>query len=201
MRICSAVLATALVMVPCVVGVAPHGRQESTQRAGTSKPEVAFYIYQKAGHGPGHSGLLLAAWDDGLIIFPEDQKQPDRKQRAARVDGAKVRALVAELETIGFFDPGVPQNRGLAPDAGSMTIGAVKGGVMTEYTRGDMAKDTFESIDTADSTRKFERVWAGAFATLRHSLPADSKPLSEDKEAQAQYGRARGGNKLPILVR
>jgi hypothetical protein len=187
-------LGIAAVLLTCVALMSAWVGQPVPPKA--TGPEVAFFIYRHEGMSTEPGGLLIAAWDDGLLVFPEDRTKAGRKQRAARVDAAKVRAMVEELKAVGFFEEGY-RGRLPPPDGSAIIMSATSGAQTVQFQRDTLLAEHFESIDTDRSRKKFERVWAASYAVLRFSEPAKSVPLFEDEEAMKRYQKARSLRKVP----
>src|SRR5262245_11107933 len=100
----------------------PGGAASDRMQESAPAPRLVFLVEQTAGMSQDTSGVLLAGWTDGLVIFSLNAARPDQIHQCATIKPERIEWALQELKAAGFFDD--HQEPGLAPDATTLTITA-----------------------------------------------------------------------------
>lgn len=157
-------------------------------------PQLAYSIWFDSGMvlraENDHTGVLLAAWEDGVVIFAADTRKPKTSLRVGRLTPEQVRGVLDELHTARFFEdlPG----GGTAPDASYTTIKATREQKSAKYLCmwSDVLALGGASVDSPSGEKEFARMWAVSRTILAFARPSESEPLDKNAEAKKRYERA-----------
>ncbi len=172
---------------------AAQNKAEPTPLTTKPAPQLAYSISFQSGMVPpenDHTGVLLAAWDDGVVIFATDTRKPKTSLRVGRLTPEQVRGVLDELHTARFF-ANLPGG-GTAPDASYTTIKATREQKSAKYLCmwSDVLALGGASVDSPAAEKEFARMWAVSRTTLAFARPGASEPLSSNAEAKRRFERA-----------
>lgn len=192
---CFGILAL-VVLATTLLGAAQPGKESAppTAKDARTTPQLAYSISFDSGMvlraEDDHTGVLLAAWDDGVVIFAADTRKPKTSLRVGRLTPEQVRGVLDELHTARFFEdlPG----GGTAPDASYTTIKATREQKSAKYLCmwSDVLALGGASVDSPAAEKEFARMWAVSRTILAFARPGTSEPLASNVEAKRRFERA-----------
>lgn len=191
---CFGILAL-VVLATTLLGATQPGKETAPPTAKDAKttPQLAYSISFQSGMVPpenDHTGVLLAAWDDGVVIFAADTRKPKTSMRVGRLTPEQVRGVLDELHTARFFEdlPG----GGTAPDASYTTIKATREQKSARYLCmwSDGVTPGSASVDSPSGEKEFARMWVLSRTILAFARPGTSEPLASNIEAKRRFERA-----------
>ena len=132
------------------------------------------------------SGLQLAAWDDGVVLFAPDPRKPKDDLRVGLVAPERVALMTASLVDIGFVS--LPESSFVGMHASSETLSLrLDGGRYShEWDRSLHPRAGF--LEPSSIQRSFVRTWELAERVLRGYLPEASIPFEEASESGSFRG-------------
>ena len=69
----------------------------------SADPHVVFYLHY-TGFGKRPIGLLVAAWDDGVIVFASNPDEPGKDLQTGTITTDQLKHTLDEIKGAGFFD-------------------------------------------------------------------------------------------------
>lgn len=139
-------------------------------------------------------GVVLAIWDDGLVIFSFGTNQDDfHNLQVGRVPPARVVEMLNDIEQTGL--PGLARSI-VVPDSTFWTIRVRRGDKLTESCWNQaMTVPWGAHINAPRDERDFAKAWMASRAILAFTQPSEYKPLkpgsAEDQRLEAALKHLR----------
>lgn len=114
------------------------------------------------------SGLEIAIWMDGFVLFASDSEDLSGSLRTGHLEPLKVRSVIEQIKSTGFFDQ--PAESHCVPD----------GGVVRIHARYD-GKRNLQGWDGIERSRdrRFETMWKTARKLIETCRPRASKAAND----------------------
>jgi len=123
-------------------------------------------------------GLVLAVWEDGVLLLAADPAAPGERLLAGRAEKADVAALIEAIGKTGFFEE--KREGHVVPDAASTTIAARAGGREALRSWHEHLLPGFGGdINTDADYRRFVRMWKGTRGAIEALAPVEVRRLEE----------------------
>ena len=157
---------------------------------GTADParEPCVVMTHEGGSRVGaKSGLVLAVWEDGAMLFAASSAEPGERLLVGRAERADVAAMLEAISKAGFIEE--KREHHAVPDSASTTIMARTGGKKSLHTwHGCLLPGFGGDINTDGDYRRFVRMWKGTLGAIEGLPPVEVHRLEE----KAPEGKFRG---------
>ena len=170
-----------------------------TQPTAPTTPKLVLSLRYNAGMADPRSGqssgCVLAAWDDGVVVFATDPHKGGRDMQFGRVTPEQLGRVLADLAGAGFFAK-VPGG-GTAPDDAYHLLWASRDGERASYyctwDEGLFGRPGV-SADADDRDRGFARMWALSRVAVSFAYPsrASRRPVEDDPAILRRLSKATG---------
>lgn len=146
---------------------------------------LAFCImFESAGHSP--SGLVVAAWEDGMVIFSATPDAAGTDLRAGRISAEELKKVQGRIEEAGFFDE--LKERGQVPDGSEVKIGVRKGETWKQLRWNEaLSRPWGAHVGAEEEFYRLARTWALARTAIAFSYPTEYVDIEKDVLAKERY--------------
>ena len=203
-RLLGRLSASGLAVLAVLSGFGPFLRNAQPQPTGGNATDAAkapspVFQMSYASFGTMPSGLVLAGWDDGLIIFALNPGSAGKDLQVGRITPAQIQHVISELDSAHFFDE--QREPAMPPDNSCMRMMATRGGRMVEHRWNEALTRPWGAHVGADRKfYEFAKMWALSRTALIFASPTDYKPLDTDRGARGRFDAAVKSRAIPATI-
>lgn len=173
---------------PATKQAEPAGRRASdcessisdAKRPVLSKDLPAFFLAHEPGRSQrAFSGLEIAVWHDGFVLFAADPAIVGSELRTAHIGPNQVEQILAQIDETGFFD--LDAACYTVPSGKSIKIAARLGGRRNLHIWDEVLNPNWgANIRPSPAYQAFKGMWKVVSDLIRHCRPPDSEPAYDE---------------------
>jgi hypothetical protein len=171
--VCFLVLASAALLFSA-------GAKEGARRPQQIDLNAPILVVQGHGSRGTKSGLILAMWSDGEVLFSPELGSVSERLLSGKVPAADVSGFIESLRASGFLT--LSRDSYIVPDAGYISISTDLDNVRTGHGwHGSLSPGFGGDFNTDDDYRKFVRAWKKANGLAAALVPESISPVDMTK--------------------